>query len=97
LTQRGSQHADSNTKEPLTKASLAATFILHPAAVMLACFQMGKWIRSPMKDDYNREATAAFIAASLRNLIRMTEAHKDLVFLGYLIETARAEAERQAG
>ena len=50
-----------------------------------------------MKDDYNREATAAFIAASLRNLIRMTEAHKDLVFLGYLIETARAEAERQAG
>ncbi len=42
-----------------------------------------------MTDDQSNEAAAAFIAASLRNLIRMTEAHKDLEFLGYFIETAR--------
>ena len=48
-----------------------------------------------MTDDNSREAAAAFIAASLRNLIRMTEARKDLEFLGYLIETVLVEAERQ--
>ena len=31
-----------------------------------------------MTDDQSNEVAAAFIAASLRNLIRMTEAHKDL-------------------
>ncbi len=50
-----------------------------------------------MTDDNSREAAAAFIAASLRNLIRMTEAHKDLEFLAYLMETAHEEAENQAG
>ncbi len=50
-----------------------------------------------MTDDDSREAAAAFIAASLRHLIRMTEAHKDLKFLGYLIETAHEEAESLAG
>ena len=50
-----------------------------------------------MTDDNCREAAAAFIAASLRNLIRMTEAHKDLGFLGYLMETAHVEAENQTG
>ena len=50
-----------------------------------------------MNDDNSKEATAAFIAASLSNLIRMTEAHKDLKFLGYLMETAHVEAERQTG
>ena len=50
-----------------------------------------------MADDDSKEAAAAFIAASLRNLIRMTEAHKDLEFLGYLMETAQEEAENQAG
>ena len=78
-------------------ARLAAAFTLRLAAVMLSCFQMAKRIRFPMTDDDSREAAAAFIAASLRNLIRMTEAHKDLEFLGYLIETARAEAEHQSG
>jgi hypothetical protein len=50
-----------------------------------------------MVEDISREAAAASIAASLGSLIRMTEAHKDLEFLGYLMETARAEAKRQAG
>ena len=50
-----------------------------------------------MNDDNSREAAAAFIAASLRNLIRMTEAHKDLAFLGHLMESAHVEAENQTG
>ncbi len=37
------------------------------------------------------------IAASLHNLIRMTEAHKDLEFLGYLMDAAQEEAENQTG
>ena len=50
-----------------------------------------------MTDDNAREAVAAFIAASLSNLIRMTEGHKDLEFLGYLMDAAREEAENQTG
>ncbi len=52
---------------------------------------------STMTDDNSKDAAAAFIAASLRNLIRMTEAHKDLEFLGYLMDAAREEAENQTG
>ena len=44
-----------------------------------------------------KSSAAAFIEASLCNLVRMTEAHKDLEFLGYLIETAHDEAESLAG
>ncbi len=50
-----------------------------------------------MTDDQSKEAAAAFIAASLCKLIRMTEAHKDLEFLGYLMDAAREEAENQTG
>ena len=50
-----------------------------------------------MTDENSREAAAAFISASLRNLIRMTEAHKELEFLAYLMETAHEKAEGQAG
>ena len=73
------------------------TFTLRLAAVMLAHFHMGNRTGSAMTDDKSKEAAAAFIAASLGNLIRMTEAHKDLEFLGYLIETAHEEAESQTG
>jgi len=72
-----------------------ATFTLRLPVVMLAHFHMGNRTGSAMTDDNSREAAAAFIAASLRNLIRMTEARKDLEFLGYLIETVLVEAERQ--
>ncbi len=47
-----------------------------------------------MTDDNSGDAVAALIAASLRNLIRMAEAHKDLEFLGYLMQTAHVDAER---
>ena len=50
-----------------------------------------------MTDDNNREAAATFIEVSLRKLIRMTELQKDVEFLGYLIEMARAEAESLMG
>lgn len=50
-----------------------------------------------MTDDSSKEAVTAFIAASLRNLIRMAEAYKDLEFLAYLIEMAHEEAESRAG
>ena len=49
-----------------------------------------------MTDDQSKEAAAAFIAASLRNLIQMTEGHKDLAFLGHLMESAQEEVENQA-
>ena len=68
---------------------------LRLANVMLAHFHIGNLTGSKMADDNSREAAAAFIAASLRNLTRMTEAHKDLEFLGYLMETAHVEAKNQ--
>ena len=58
---------------------------------------IGNRTGSAMTDVSSKEAVAAFIAASLRNLIRMTEAYKDLEFLAYLIETAHEEAENRAG
>jgi len=64
---------------------------------MLAHFHLASRTGSTMTDDNSRDAVAAFIPASLRNLIRLTEAHKDLEFLGYLMETAHEEAERQTG
>ena len=64
---------------------------------MLAHFHIGNRTGSAMTDDNSKEAAAVFIAASLRNLIRMTKAHKELEFLGYLMETAREEAENQTG
>ena len=64
---------------------------------MLAHIHKGKRTASAMTGDNGKEAAAAFIVASLRNLIRMTEAHKGLEFLAYLIDAARMEAERQKG
>ena len=64
---------------------------------MLTHFHKGNMTGSAMNDDNGKESTAAFIAASLPNLIRMKEAHKDLEFLGYLMDAAREEAERQSG
>ncbi len=75
----------------------ASTFTLRLAAVMLAHFHIANRTGSAMTNDNSREAAAAFIEASLRNLIRMTEAHKDLEFVGYLMESARVEAENQTG
>ncbi len=55
-----------------------STFTLRLAAVMLAHFHMGNRSGSAMTDDNSKEAAAAFITASLRNLIRLAETHKDL-------------------
>jgi len=78
-----------------TRINIGPAFTLLLADSMLVHFHIRNRIGSAMTDHNSREAAAAFIAASLRNLIRMTEAHKDLVFLGYLMETAHVEAERQ--
>jgi hypothetical protein len=75
----------------------AGTFTSRPAAFTLVQFHIGSRTGPAMTDDNSKEAAAAFIAALLRNLFRKTEAHKDLAFLGYLMETAREEAENQAG